>query len=149
MNQKDKRLEKVETVVINFDTFKKALSRNYLGERNNHDRSYVLRLYPPFEAEMRAEYYESVQGRHYDSNWDEKPLHIQPELLILEGNNGNFRDIVKYPEEWQIQQNLTEVMSKSKEMYWDEIKTIIPKTFNLGCINMSGSYPIAINWEME
>jgi len=54
MKQVDSRLEKVETVEINFETFKKALSRNYLGERDSHDRSYVLRLYPEFQSVMES-----------------------------------------------------------------------------------------------
>ena len=157
MKQIDSRLEKVETVEINFETFKKALARNYLGERNSHDRSYVLRLYPEFTEVMKAEYYESMQGRHYDSNWDEKPFHIPPELLILEGNNGNFRDIVKYPERWEVEQNVPDItedeidecMQESKELYWDEMKTILPTKFNLGSVHGVGSYTVDIEWIFE
>jgi len=158
MNQKDERLEKVEQITINFETFKKALARNYLGESNTADRSCVLRLYPSFEPEMEAEYYESMQGRHYDNNWNEKPFHIQPELLILEGDRGNFRDIVNYPEEWEVRQALTkeeieeeggieEAMEVGKEMFWEELKTILPETFDLGRVHGFGSYPVEINWE--
>jgi len=160
MNPKDSRLEKVEQITINFETFKKALSRDYLGESNTTDRSYVLRLYPPFETEMEVEYYESFHGRHYDNNWDEKPFHITPALLILEGNNGGFNDIVNYPEEWEIRQALTEEeiqeeggieesMEIGKEIFWDELKTILPNRFNLGNQSGYGSYPVEINWEFE
>lgn len=158
--QQDSRLEKVEQITIDFEAFKKALSYNYLGEANRHDRSFVLRLYPPFEASMVAEYYESVQGRHYDNNWDETPFHINPELLILEGNGGNFRDIVNYPEEWQIKQALTEeeiqeeggvedCMENSKQMFWEELKTILPETFDLGMVNGLGNYEVEIEWKFE
>jgi len=160
MNQKDERLEKVEQITINFETFKKALARNYLGESNKRDRSYVLRLYPPFESEMEAEYYESMQGRHYDNNWNEKPFHTRPELLIVEGDGGNFRDIVNYPEEWEVRQALTneqieeeggieEAMEVGKEMFWEELKTILPETFDLGRVRGLGSYPVEINWVFE
>jgi len=156
--QKDERLEKVEQITIDFEVFKKALAYNYIGEGETyHDRSFVLRLYPPFKAEMKVEYYESMQGRHYDSNWDEKPFHILPELLILEGNNGNFYDIVNYPEEWEIRRAFTEeeieeeggieeCMKISKEMFWDELKTILPETFNLGNVHGIGNYKVEINW---
>lgn len=160
MNQKDSRLEKVEQITIDFETFKKALARNYLGESNKTDRSFVLRLYPPFEAEMEVEYYESMQGRHYNSEWDEKPFHIPPELLILEGDGGNFRDVVNYPEEWEIRRAFTEEeieeeggieksMQIGKEMFWDELKTILPKTFNLGNVHGFGSYSVEINWVID
>ena len=155
--QKDERLEKVEQITIDFEIFKKALARNYLGESNTTDRSYVLRLYPEFKQEMEVEYYESFQGRHYDNNWNEKPFHIPPELLILEGDGGNFYDIVNYPEEWHIRQTLSgeeieeeggieECMKVSKEMFWDELKTILPETFNLGNVHGVGSYEVEINW---
>ena len=158
MNAKDERLEKVEQITIDFETFKKALGYNYFGEgQTYHDRSFVLRVMPPFESEMEVEYYESRQGRHYDSNWDETPFHIQPELLILEGGGGNFRDIVNYPEEWEIRQSLTEeeieeeggieeAMQVSKDMFWEELKTILPETFNLGNVHGVGSYKVEINW---
>ena len=155
--QRDSRLEKVEQVTIDFQTFKKVLARSYLGESNKTDRSFVLRLYPPFEAEMEAEYYESIQGRHYDNNWDETPFHIKPELLILEGDGGNFRDIVDYPEEWQIKQALTNeeiqeeggmeaCMEESKQMFWEELKTILPDTYKLGYTNGVGRYEVQLNW---
>lgn len=157
---KDPRLEKVDTIVIDFEVFKKALSRNYLGESNTTDRSYVLRLYPPFESEMEAEYYESFQGRHYDNNWDEKPFHISPELLILEGSSSGFRNIVNWPEEWEIKQNLSEeeieeeggiekAMQVGKDMFWGELQTILPDTFNLENVHGVGSYTVDIEWKFN
>ena len=163
MNQKDERLEKVEQITIDFEMFKKALAQNYLDddyEYQRQDRTFVLRLYPSFEAEMKAEYYESRQGRHYNSNWNEKPFHIRPEMLILEGDGGNFHDIVNYPEEWEIRQALTEEeieeeggieesMQVGKEIFWDEMKSILPETFDLGNVHGLGSYPVEINWGFE
>lgn len=153
----DTRLEKVETVTISFETFKKALKRNYLGERHRNDRSYVLRLYPPFEAEMEAEYYESEQGRHYDSNWDEKPFHIPPELIILEGTERGFRGIVDAPEEWQIHQALSEeqieeeggieaAMDEAWEIFWDDVEYNLPETFDLGRVQGIGDHTVELNW---
>jgi len=156
--QKDERLEKVEQITIDFEVFKKTLARNYLGEKpSNWGVTYVLRLFPPFKEEMEVEYFPSENGVHYDSNWNEKPFHIPPELLILEGNGGNFYDIVNYPEEWQIRQTLSgeeieeeggieKCMENTKEMFWDELKTILPKTFNLGNVHGIGSYEVEINW---
>jgi hypothetical protein len=155
----DSRLEQVERVTISFETFKKALRRNYLGESSRRDRSYVLRLYPPFEGEMEAEYYESEQGVHYDNNWDEKPVHIAPEMLILEGSESGFNSIINPPEEWQVRQNLTDeeieeaggidaAMEESWEMFWAELKTILPETFDLGLTqSMTGSYAVELEWE--
>lgn len=156
--QTDTRLEKVETVTISFETFKKALKRNYLGESNRHDRSYVLRLYPSFEADMEAEYYESEQGRHYDNNWDEKPFHIPPELIILEGTDRGFRGIVEWPTEANTRNALTEeeieedggieeAVEIGREIFWDELEHDLPETFNLGCVQGVGNYTVEINWE--
>lgn len=156
--QTDPRLEKIETVTISFETFKKALKRNYLDEPDRWGRNYVLRLYPPFEAEMEAEYYESEQGRHYDNNWDEKPFHIPPELIILEGTERGFRDIVEAPEEWQVRQALTEeqieeeggidaAMDGAWEIFWDDVEYSLPETFNLGCVHGVGSHTVELNWE--
>jgi len=156
--QTDTRLEKVETVTISFETFKKALKRNYLGERHRRDRSYVLRLYPPFEAEMEAEYYESEQGRHYDSNWNEKPFHIAPELLILEGTERGFRGICEWPTEANTRDALTEreieedggieeAVEIGREIFWDEVKHDLPETFNLGRVRGVGNYTVELNWE--
>lgn len=158
MSARDARLDKVEEITVDWDTFKKALERNYLEDNNYHDRSFVLRLYPPFEAEMQVEYHESLQGRHYNNDWNEKPLHILPELLILEGSNSSFRDIVDYPEEWQVKQALSveeieeeggieNVMQHSKQMFWDELKTILPNEFNLSNCHGYGSYKVDVNWD--
>lgn len=156
----DDRLAKVETVTIPFETFKKALKRNYLGDRDRWDRSFVLRLYPPFEAEMEAEYYESEQGRHYNNDWDEKPFHIKPELLILEGTDLGFRSICDPPEEWQIKRDLTDEQIEEEggleasmqiawDIFWDELKTILPDRFDLGCVHGFGTYYVDIEWEFE
>lgn len=154
----DDRLEKVEEITISFETFKKALKRNYLGERHRRDRSYVLRLYPPFEAEMEAEYYESEQGRHYDSNWNEKPFHIPPELLILEGTERGFRGICEWPTEANTRHALSEeeieedggiekAVEIGREVFWDEVKHDLPETFNLGRVHGVGNYTVELNWE--
>ena len=157
--QTDTRLEKVETVTISFETFKKALKRNYLGERHRSDRSYVLRLYPPFEAGMEAEYYESEQGRHYNNEWNEKPLHISPELLILEGTDRGFRGIYEWPTEANTRNALTEekieeaggieeAVEIEREIFWDEVKHSLPETFDLGKVQpATGNYTVDLNWE--
>jgi len=92
---------------------------------------------------MEVEYYESEQGRHYNSDWNEKPVHVKPELLILEGGNGGFRSIVDYPTENSVRNALSEEeiaeeggieesLKIGREMFWDELKTVLPDSFNLG-----------------
>ena len=156
----DERFEKVEQITIDFEVFKKALTRNYLEPANTmfeQQHSFVLRLYPPFKAEMEAQYYESQQGRHYDSNWSEKPYHILPEMIILEGNGGNFNDIVNYPDEAEVRQCLTEEeieeeggieesLKVGREIFWNEMKTILPGKFNLGLSSGYTSKQVDINW---
>jgi len=160
MNQIDERLEKVERIVIPFETFKKTLKRNYLGESNKTDRSFVLRLYPPFESEMEVEYYESFKGRHYNSEWNEKPFHIPPELIILEGMDGNFFNQHEWPTEITEQQHFTEkeieeiggignVVEESREWFWNELKVKLPDQFNLGNVHGYGSYEVDIEWMFE
>lgn len=162
MQHRDDRLDKVETVIIDWETFTKTLERNYLSDeyyRQRQDRTFVLRLYPPFESEMEAEYYESEQGRHYNSEWDEKPFHIRPELLILEGNNGGFRTIVDYPSEQSVRHHLTEEeieddggieesLKIGREMFWDELKTVLPDQFNLAkATGVPQNYTVDIEWK--
>lgn len=161
--QVDERLEKVQTVVIPWDTYKKTLRRNYLDPDYTdryHDRSFVLRLYPPFEAEMTVEYYESMQGRHYDNNWSEKPLHIRPEIILLEGCDGNPFRWVAWPTEANTKaelpdneretisdEQLQEYVDEGREIFWDELKADLPETFDLGCVHGVGSYPVELRWE--
>jgi len=157
--QRDERLEKVEQITINWETFKKALKRNYLNN-NYHDRIFVLRLYPPFESEMEAEYYESMQGQHYDDNWNETPYHIKPEIILLEGTDGRTRPFnwIQWPTKATVKDNLTEneieeiggieeALKESREIYWDEMKSFLPDTFD---ISVSAGIPIGyevdINW---
>jgi len=40
-------------------------------------------------------------------------------------------------------------MKISKEMFWDEMKTILPTRFNLGCVYGVGSYVVDIEWVFE
>lgn len=157
----DARLEKVETVTINFETFKKALRRNYLEDNNIHDRTFVLRLYPPFEAEMEAEYYESVKGQHYNNEWEEKPVHISPEWIIMEETPRGFNSIINWDTVYTIESNFSEetieerggvqdFLRESHEMFWDELKTILPETMDLGKhVPMSKQYEVDINWVFE
>jgi len=156
----DERLEKVDEVTIEFETFKKALKRNYLSEPDRWGRSYVLRLYPPFESEMEAEYYESEQGVHYDSNWNEKPFHIPPELIVLEGVNNGFNGLVNWPTEYSVRNHLTdeeieeeggieESLSIGREIFWDELEASLPDTFNLGCVNGYSIHKAKLNWKFN
>ncbi len=158
MNQTDERLEKVERIVIPFEMFKKTLKRNYLGEPDRWGRSYVLRLYPPFEEEMEVEYYESEKGRHYDNNWNEKPFHIRPELIIFEGIEGKFKP--EWPTETTERSHLTEeeiqeaggidaALEESREWFWNELKYDLPDSFDLGNVQGVGSYPVELEWMFE
>jgi hypothetical protein len=161
MSQRDSRLEKVKTITIDWDTFKKTLKRNYLDpdyERQRQNRSYVLQLYPPFEATMEARYYVSEQGRHYDSDWDEKPVHLKPELFILESTGRSFRLIVEYPtaqntrnalrdEEIEEMGGIEEAVAEGRELFWDELKTILPEQVNIGqFIGGHTNYPVDVEW---
>jgi len=160
MQQKDSRLDKVEQIIIDFEAFKKAVAYNYLGKgKTYHDRNFVLCLMPPFDAEMRAEYYESRQGRHYDSNWNEKPHHIKPELILLEGTEAGTNPFkwIQYPTEQTERKHLTEqeiedmggieeCVKQSREIYWDEIKGFLPDTFQLGISTGYHSKEVQINW---
>lgn len=156
--QVDERLEKVETVTIDFETFKKAFKRNYLQPDRTmfeHSHTFVLRLYPPFEAKMEAQYYESEQGRHYNNEWNEKPFHLKPELLILEGYDGLFNE--EWPTEQNTRSHLTEeeieesggieaVVEEGREIFWDEVKYYLPEEFDLGHQHGLRGYTVDIEW---
>lgn len=161
MNPKDERLEKVEEITIEWATFKKALERNYLSDDyygQRQDRTFVLRLYPPFEKEMKVEYYESMQGRRYNNEWKEKPYHIRPELILLEGTEKGTRPFkwVSWPTQtWaesfktdeNVHETVEEIIEIEKEFFWNEMKSFLPETYELG---LSNSIPenkeVKINW---
>lgn len=159
----DDRIAAIETIQIDWETFKKTLKRNYLDKPTKWtDRSFVLRLYPPFEAEMDADYYESEKGRHYDNNWDQKPLHIKPELLITEGTDRGFRSIFEWPTETTTRNALQEddiedaggieaAVEEGREIFWDELKHSLPETIDLG--RLFGGHPqtheVEIEWKFE
>lgn len=159
MNNVDDRLAKIETLTISFETFKKALKRNYLGEPDQWGRSYVLRLYPPFEAEMEADYYESEQGTHYNNEWDEKPVHINPEYLIREGTDSGFRGIVQWPTTANTRDALSEddieemggietALEEGREIFWHELRHSLPDEIDLGQLGYPyGSHVVDIEWE--
>jgi len=159
--KRDTRLEKVDRIRIDWDTFKKALERNYLSpeyEYQRQDKTYVLRLYPPFESEMDAEYYVSEQGVHYNSDWDEKPFHMKPELFVLEGTDKGFRGIVNYDTETDVRNALTDEQIEEEggieqslqiahEIFWDELKSIRPDEIDLGHFTPGPSgYTVEIDW---
>jgi len=162
MQQKDSRLDKVEQITIDFEAFKKALTRNYLEPAKTmfeQNHSFVLRLISPFEAEMEVEYYESEQGRHYNNEWNKKPHHIKPELILLEGTEAGTNPFkwIQYPTEQTERDCLTEQEIKemggidecikaSRQIYWDEIKSFLPDTFELGISTGYHSKEVKINW---
>jgi hypothetical protein len=162
MQQKDSRLDKVEQITIDFEVYKKAVTRNYLEPAKTmfeQNHSFVLRLYPSFEAEMVAEYYESQQGRHYNNEWNEKPHHIKPELILLEGTEAGTNPFkwIKYPtkrtqreylteQEIQDEGGIEECLKQSREIYWNEIKDFLPDTFELGISTGYHSKEVQINW---
>lgn len=163
MNRNDPRLEKVEQITIDWETFKKALRRNYLDSdyiNRYRDRSFVLRLYPPFNTEMEVEYYESMQGRHYNNEWDEKPFHINPELILLEGCDSNPFRWVEWPNEQNTRDALTDdeieneggiekAVEEGREFFWNELRHDLPDSINLGKIQGHSNYPVDINWVFE
>ena len=160
--QKDNRLEKVEEITIEWETFKKAFKRNYLlggskWQSMRNDRSFVLRLYPPFQNKMKAEYHESMQGRHYNNEWNEKPFHIKPELIVLEGIEGNFFNHMKFPTEMSVRNALSDeeiqdgggiedCLEVSRKMFWDELKYDLPDTLDIGLIYGYESYEVDLIW---
>lgn len=160
--QTDERLEKVEKVRIDFETFKKALVRNYLSDNNKwykmrQDRTFVLRLCPPFGSEMETEYYESMQGRHYNNEWNEKPFHIRPEIILLEGCDNQVLRWNEWPNETNTRNALTQekleendiedLVEEGREIFWDDVKHSLPESFNLGKVRGFGSYEVELIWE--
>lgn len=156
--QTDERLKGVETVRIPFDEFKKALRRNYLDDGQRRDRSNVLRLHPPFEATMKAEYYESERGQHYSSDWSEKPFHIPPELLIIEGSDSGFQNVADWPtrsstrarlhdDELPIDDDeLDNLVAEGRAVFWSDLRRQLPDTFDLGDVHGIGGYEVAVEW---
>jgi hypothetical protein len=162
MQQKDQRLDKVEQITIDFEVYKKAVTRNYLEPAKTmfeQNHSFVLRLMPPFEAEMVAQYYESEQGRHYNNEWNEKPHHIKPELILLEGTEADTNPFkwIEYPTERTQREHLTEqeiedeggieeCLKQSREIYWSEIAGFLLDTFVLGTSVGDHVKEVQINW---
>lgn len=155
----DERLEQLEEITISFATFKKTLKRDYLGSEyvpRDDSRSYVLRLYPSFEPEMEAEYYESEQGRHYDSNWNEKPYHIKPAKIWYEMPIDD-RSLMSWPTEATVRNSLSadeieeeggigESLAIAREMFWQDLKPALPETVTLTSGGGYTSVEVDINW---
>jgi hypothetical protein len=162
---KDDRLEKVETVIIPWEQFKKALRLNYLQEDSSmfhHSHSFVLRLTPPFESDMSAEYYQSEQGVRYNNEWNEKPFHIKPEMLLLEGTDKGTNPFrwTEWPTERTTRNHLSEseleecdideLVAEGREIFWDEMKSFLPETFCLGkCHSGLSKYEVDLVWDFD
>ncbi len=159
----DERIAAIETIQIDWETFKKTLKRNYFADPTKWtDRNFVLRLHPSFKAEMNAEYYESMKGAHYSNDWGQKPVHIKPELLIMEGTDRGFNSLPEWPTESSERNHLTDdeieeiggieaAVEESREMFWNELKHSLPKSIDLGRVLGSpyGSHEVEIEWEFE
>lgn len=152
------KLQKVEQITIDWEVFKKALRRNYLEEDSTmfeHSHSFVLRLYPPFESEMEAEYHESEQGTHYMPDWNEKPHHINPETILLEGCDSNPFRYSEWPTRTNTKHNLPEdvienndideLVEEAREIFWSDLKGKLPEKYTLGFLPESSS-EVEINW---
>ena len=158
--QLDSRLEAVDTIRIDWEAFKKALKRNYFSDAyygQRQDRNFVLRLYPSFETTMDAEYYESVYGRHYDSQWDEKPFHMQPELFLLEASDTWGLRHVEWPTERSVKDHcspkeieeeggIEESLSTARDIFWDEVKYSLPDEIDLGIFTHGPGTVANIEW---
>lgn len=163
MSQTDERLEKMETIRIPFEAYRKALKRNYLDEPDRWGRNYVVRLYPPFEATMEAHYYESERGVHYDNNWDLKPIHIQPEWILHDADIYIGRTMVEWPTEVNTREELTEeeiaecggideAVAEGRGLFWDELKHALPETINtrvLPGVDPMHRGTLRIEWEFD
>jgi len=162
----DERLQKIEQVTIKFDEFKDALRRNYLDPSTalNGNRTYVLRLYPPFEPCMEAEYHESEQGRHYSNDWDEKPFHIRPELIILDIDDDRSvffnkhawptytqqkRSIEDDPTVEATEERVEEALDYARDWFWTELKAILPSEIDLGCMGSYNLYEVDVEWVFD
>jgi len=159
--QQDSRLKAVGTVRIDWEAFKKALKRNYFSDEyygQRQDRSFVLRLYPPFETTMNAQYYESMQGRHYNDEWDNKPFHMQPELFLVEASDAWQTHHVEWPTERSVRNHCTpkeieaeggieESLSIARDIFWDEVRYALPDQIDLGIFTHGPSGDVVdIEW---
>lgn len=156
--KEDERIAAIETITIPFETFKKALRRNYLDEETADDsRDYRLRIAGPFEAEMDVEYYETESGSRYASDVDPKPLHIHPEQLVFQGIDGGFREIREWPTRATIKEKLAEgeieaagdpvaALEAAREEFWADLRARLPEEIDLGFIHGYQSDPVAIEW---
>lgn len=152
----DDRLEAAETITIEWDDFKRALKRDYLTDGTDRSRHNVLRLSPPFEAEMTATYFESEQGTYYPPEMDPKPVHIRPHTIIQEGRDRGFRGLITWPTRHNATDALTDaeveeaggvdaVIEQSREIYWEELRHNLPDSFRYHA-TPDHVYEINIEW---
>lgn len=159
----DDRLEAVGTIRIEWETFRDTLWRNYLDENlAMNSNSYVLRLSPPFEAEMEADKHVSQKGNFYPPEMSPKPIHIRPERIIQEGLDRGFNapGLVEWPTRSNTSDALTEdeledyeggldaAVEEAREVFWGELKHSRPTEIDLGRLVQShgGSHVVAIEW---
>jgi hypothetical protein len=111
----DKRLQKVDTVVIDYEKFRMQLRRNYLDPEVPPDESHVLRLVPPFKQKMEAEPYSSEEGQNSDEENNGQAYYIKPELIFEEADPTENIPIPWPTEQWVRDQG--GAMAKEVEMF--------------------------------
>jgi hypothetical protein len=138
----DDRIEQIGTIEIAFETFKKALKRDYLSDRHQNDgRKHRIRISPPFDETVEAKYFESEQGTHYPPDMSPKPIHIRPSMIFAEDMDTQW--IPEYPTRANTRDALSEdeiegiggldaAVEEGREIFWNDLKAELPETITLG-----------------
>jgi hypothetical protein len=138
----DDRLDGVETVTVDWESFKKALKRSYLDPSfTDTDFKYRLRLTPPFESEMKAEYDQCRLGSHIRYEDSARPWTFNPQQVIESSETG-FRGLPRWPTERNVKQALADdkiediggvdkAVAESRELFWNAVRHAMPETIDL------------------
>jgi len=91
--------EEIETVVVSADDIVAAIQRN--ARDRDEQRSHVLRISPPFGAEVSASIHVSEDYTYYPPEMDPTPIHLNPDQF----HDAEFG----YPEQWEVHEAAKEV----------------------------------------
>jgi len=91
--------EQIETIVVDAAEIVDVIRRN--ARDRDEQRSHVLRVSPPFGAEVRASIHVSEDYTYYPPEMDPTPIHVDPDQF----HDADFG----YPEQWEVHEAAKEV----------------------------------------
>lgn len=122
----------IDTVVVDPDDIIEALRYNGRPGGYQNQRSAVLRITPPFEAEAEASIFYDERGNYYPPEMNTHPIHIDPQVFIGENTvNQPLRYAEKERAEEELddptQEDIEEYIEFAFEVWEDDVRSSLLK----------------------